>query len=211
MESNNGLKYEVFKEECHKCKLCDDVGIRYKNSFPLFMQKAPVNTDILFVFEAPNWTDTFTPSKRFLTVGPDTDPSGKYFWKYFIECLGLGIDKYLFFTNCVLCLPRTSNNGDYSVTSRHIDNCSLWFRLMIDMFQPKIVCSVGEKAFKAAALIENHNKCKYKLTDVVAEYFPWYGRILYPLFHTGLQARYWRSEELQRSDWRKLRELYDKL
>jgi len=208
-----GEKYKDFKEACLKCDLCDDASIRYKDAFPLFMQKPPTNTDILFIFEAPNWADTFTPSKRYLTVDPNTDPSGKFFYELFTEYLRLDINKYLFFTNSVLCLPSISNDK-YAVTSNHITYCSMWLKTIINIFQPKIVCSIGKKALMATAYIEKHNKYNHNLGDIVADPFQWYGRVLFPLFHTGLLARkppYGRSADLQRTDWLKLREIYNKL
>jgi len=211
MEKIIGMKYDDFKAACQKCTICYDAGIRYPNAFPLFMQKSPINTDILFIFETPNWEDTFIDSRRYLTLGPGTGPTGEFFWELFIKDLRLDINKFLFFTNSVLCLPSINNNRKYEVTSKHINYCSKWLKYIIDTFQPKIVCSIGAKALKATANIEEHNKCKNKLSDIVAEHFLWYGRILYPLFHMGLQARYWRSAELQRSDWRKLRELYNNI
>jgi uracil-DNA glycosylase len=213
MEDTIRHKYEEFKTTCLECRLCHDAGLCYPNSFPLFMQRAPVNTDILFILEAPNWNDTFTPTKRYLTVDPDTDPSGEFFWDLFTRELCLDLEKYLFLTNSVLCLPRLSNDK-FTVTSRHINYCSTWLKKIIDVFQPRIVCTIGKKALRATEKIEEHFLYKKKLAEIVAAPFQWYGRTLYPLFHTALLGRKpptGRSDELQRADWRKLRQLYDAL
>jgi uracil-DNA glycosylase family 4 len=173
------------------------------------MKQAPVNTDILFVLEAPNWNDTFTPSKCYLTVDPYTDPSGAFFWDLFTNELGLDPDRHLFLTNSVLCLPR-SKNGKFPVTSKQMAHCSRWLKQMIDNFQPKIVCTIGGTALLAATRIDQHRR--RRLLDGVGEPIKWYGRVLYPLYHTARLARKppnGRSDDLQRADWRKLRQLYN--
>jgi hypothetical protein len=73
-------KYDDYKTACLQCRVCHDAGLCCTGAYPLFMEQAPINTDILLIGEAPNWNDTFTPSKGYLTVGPSTDPSGSFGW-----------------------------------------------------------------------------------------------------------------------------------
>jgi uracil-DNA glycosylase len=205
-------KYEEFKTACLQCRLCHDAGLLYSEAYPLFMKHAPVNTVILFVLEAPNWNDTFTPSKRYLTVDPHTDQSGISLWDLFTNEVNLDPEKYLFLTNSVLCLPKESLSQDdvYPVTVRQRINCSRWLKMLIDDYQPKIVCAVGGIALDATARIYKHPYDR--LMDCVGKQIPWYGRILYPLYHISRKTRNsytGRSEHLQRADWRKLRQLYE--
>ena len=201
-------KYVEFKSSCLQCKICHDAGLCEPGSRPLFMKKSPKNTDILLVLEAPNDGDTFTPSKGYLTVGPDTDDTGILLHDLFINELCLDVDQYLFITNSVLCLPR-SNGKKYPVNDKLRNNCSVWFKMIIDEFQPKIVCTIGHKAFKSAMCIEQHVKNNYNMRDIVSDPINWYGRILFPVFHMSKLGRANRSVDLQREDWRKLRQIYN--
>jgi len=204
------IKYQDIKEACLKCRKCHDAGLCFTDSFPLFMKKAPVNTDLLFVFEAPNFNDTFDQKKGHLTFGPDTDDTGNFFWDLFSHELQMDPEQHLFVTNCVLCLPSLSLDGKHPVLKMQMRNCSMWLKALIDTFQPKVVCTIGVKALVATSIISNHPW--RQMSEVY--YSPqrwrsWYGRILYPLYHTSRLARNGengRSEKQQRSDWCNLRQ-----
>lgn len=205
-------KYDEFKTACRQCTRCHETGLRCTDAFPLFMKQAPVNTDILLILEAPNWNDTFTPSKRYLTVDPDTDESGAFLWDLFTNELRLNPDQHLFLTNSVLCLPHIGlgKSGGFPVTQKQIISCSPWLKRLIDDFQPKIVCTLGVTALRATDRIDRHGK--QRLSDAVGRAIPWHDRLLYPLYHTGQLARKpptGRSDDQQREDWRKLRQLYE--
>lgn len=202
--------WREFLEECSGCQRCKEEGLLYPRAFPVMMRVAPRTKDILFILEAPNRDDTYNPNKKHLTVEPDTDPSGKFFYDLFVNELRFCI-KDLFVTNSVLCLP-VKKNGKYPVSALQQKNCSDILRRMIDIFKPLIVCPVGGKALIALRRIQNH--CHVNMADAVAKPTPWYGRILFPLYHTSAQARNPRNgriEVKQRSDWRKLRRIWEKV
>jgi uracil-DNA glycosylase len=84
----------------------------------------------------------------------------------------------------------------------------------MEELDPMIVCTVGREALKAVSLIEEHDLNKKQLSQVSEKEVIWFGRILFPLYHTGTQARNGptgRDEKLQRMDWQKLRESWKRL
>lgn len=116
----------------------------------------------------------------------------------------------LFITNSALCLPSEKKKGEFLVSPRQRNNCTQILRQMIDDFGPIIVCPVGTKALLATSQISPH--VYWTMAEAVAKPTPWYGRILFPLFHTGAQARNSRNgrpEPQQRADWRSLRAVWE--
>jgi len=202
--------WQAFAAECGRCGCCKADGLLDSEAFPVLMKAPPRTTEILFILEAPNKDDTYNPKKRYLTVEPDTDPSGRFFYDLFVNELQLPIQD-LFVTNSVLCLP-VKKNGKYPVTSLQQENCSDILRHMIDLFNPIIVCPVGTKALIATSRIHEHGH--KKMATAVAKPTQWYGRTLFPLYHTSGQARNPRNgrpEEKQRADWRSLRATWQRM
>ena len=196
--------WQAFAAECGRCTRCKGDGLLDPNAFPVLMKDPPRATDILFILEAPNRDDTYNSKKRYLTVEPDTDPSGRFFHDLFINELQFPL-QHLFVTNSVLCLPA-QKNGKYPVTSLQQTNCERILRRMIDVFNPAVVCPLGTKALVATARLEKHGHSK--MATAVAKPTQWYGRTLFPLYHTSGQARNTRNgrpEHKQREDWRSLR------
>lgn len=201
--------WREFAAECGQCGRCRDEGLLDREAFPVLMKAPPRKTDILFVLEAPNRDDTYDPKKKYLTVEPNTDPSGRFFYDLFIRELQFDI-RDLFITNSVLCLPL-NKNGKYPVTSRQQANCAGILRRMIDLFNPIIVCPVGTKALVATNRLHEHDHTM--MATAVAKPTRWYGRTLFPLYHTSGQARNPRNgrpEQKQREDWRNLRTTWEK-
>lgn len=202
--------WETYTRNTSECNYCRNLRILDKEAFPLFMRNAPESTDVLFIWEAPNRDDTYNSRKGYITVDSQTDPSGTFFHDLFVNELKLDVEKDLFVTNSVLCLPAP-RNGKYPVSVTQMKNCSKRLFELIDTFHPLIVCPLGTEALKATTIIEDHGF--RKMADAVGRKRSWYGRILYPLYHTSSQARNPRNgrvESLQRADWRRLRELLEK-
>jgi len=201
--------WELFVKECRRCTRCKADRLLDSEAFPIRMKKPPSSTDILFVLEAPNRDDTYNPRKKYLTVEPDTDPSGRFFYDLFVNELQFPIQD-LFVTNSVLCLP-IQRNGKYPVSSLQQSNCTGILKRMIDLFNPIIVCSLGTKALIATSRLEEHGH--RIMANAVAKPTLWYGRTLFPLYHTSGQARNPRNgrpEEKQRADWRSLRAIWQR-
>jgi len=202
--------WQRFATEYRRCVRCKVDGLLDPKAFPILMKDPPKSTEVLFILEAPNRDDTCNLNKRHLTVGPETDPSGRFFHDLFINELQFPIEN-LFVTNSVLCLP-VKKNGKYPVTSMQQFNCKAMLQRMIEEFNPLIVCPMGTKALIATARLDNHG-FKNMVTSV-AKPTSWYGRTLFPLYHTSGQARNPRNgrpEIKQRSDWRCLRAVWERL
>ncbi|MBK8995704.1 MAG: uracil-DNA glycosylase family protein [Myxococcales bacterium] len=171
------------------------------------MRGDPSAARILFVAEAPNCDDTFDADKGYLTVDPDTDPSGRLFHDLFTRELGEAPDR-LALTNAVLCLPRRVS-GRHPVPASMIRECSGPLRAQIECLDPLIVAPLGTVALVALARIEEHSF--RRLRDAVARPTLWFGRMLFPLAHPSRLGRVTRNEQLQRQDWRELRLLEERL
>jgi len=211
MKSETWLK---LVNELRHCRICHKEAPPFidPKSFPLFMKNPPQSTDILFILEAPNRDDTYNSQKGYLTIGPDTDESGKFFFKLFTEELQFDLS-HLFVTNSVLCLPK-HKGGKYPVSMHQKRNCIPHLKRQIEELDPMVVCTLGKEALLTISLIENHSLNIRKLREVAGQERNWYGRILFPLYHTGKQVRHGptgRDERLQRKDWQKLRELWRRL
>jgi uracil-DNA glycosylase len=179
-------------------------------AFAVFQKDTPRSFDILFILEAPNRDDTYNPRKGYLTVDPDTDPSGRFFCELFTKELKFPMSD-LFVTNSVLCLPA-EKSGKFPVSALQRKNCLPILWQLIDTFNPMIVCPMGTKALIATDGICNHGF--RTMASSVANPLSWYGRILFPLFHTSAQARNPRNgrhEPQQRADWRKLRAVWEQI
>lgn len=200
-------KWQEFVEQHRRCSQCRNESLLDQRAFPLFAKHPSQSFDILFILEAPNRDDTYNPKKGYITVDPRTDPSGRFFHYLFTCELGFPTDD-LFITNSVLCLPA-EKGGKFPVSPKQRINCRPILREMIDNFGPIIVCPMGTRALIATEQIYPHG---YRtMAEAVAIPTPWYGRVLFPLFHTSGQARNPRNgrpEPQQRADWRRLREVW---
>jgi uracil-DNA glycosylase len=63
-EGKGTLKSETWLNlvnELRQCRICHKESPSFVDpeSFPLFMESPPQNTDIIFIFEAPNRDDTY--------------------------------------------------------------------------------------------------------------------------------------------------------
>lgn len=165
---------------------------------------------VLFVLEAPNRDDTFHSTKGYITMEMDTDPSGRFFRALYLNEARMNPEE-MYVTNSVLCLPRRKGER-HPVTSLMMKHCAENLRFMINTYQPSIVCPVGTAALRATKLIEDHGQTR--LQDAVATPLPWFDRVLFPLYHTGMLARNGhsgRKADQQQNDWRELRRILDEV
>ena|SRR5208283_4870007 len=193
------------QQSCTECAKCSPSRI-HARSKPLFGRFNVWPRGALFVFEAPNLDDTIDPDKGYLTYDRETDPSGRFARQLMVEELDLD-PRFFQVTNSVLCLPAEKGTK-YPVSSDQRRLCSSLLREQILVLDPAVVVSVGGKALEATRKIEDHGF--KKMVDAVAQQVPWFKRLLFPLFHTSMQARFGpggRTPEKQRRDWRKLREI----
>ncbi len=186
------------------CAVCVTHSLLDPHAFPLFGRFRSISRFVLFVYEAPNRGDTVDPQKGYLTVDAGTDPSGAFASELLTTVLGLSQETFQI-TNAVLCLP-VRHSGKHPVTQRQMRLCSQNLRHQIEVLDPIVVASVGGRALAALNLISQH---PYRtMNAAVGRPVQWFGRWLYPLFHTGMLGRngpHGRSATLQRHDWQALR------
>lgn len=195
--------WSVVRDRLSSCRACHPDGVE-PGARPLFVRQDPTGADLLFVLEAPNRGDTFDAGKGYLTVDPGTDPSGVFFHELYMEVLGEPIER-LAVTNAALCLPRRQT-GRHPVTTKMMTACSANLRDQISALNPLVVAPLGGLALQATRLIEDHGF--RSVNGAVGRATPWAGRILFPLFHTGMLARNGptgRKTDQQRADWASLR------
>ena len=189
---------------CRACKTRCAPSLLERGARPLFGRFTPWKNGILFIFEAPNWSDTFDAGKGYLTYDQETDPTGRFARRLMVEELGLS-PQYFQVSNSVLCLPRRKN-GKSPVSSQQASLCSSLLREQIRVLEPSVVVPVGGRALNSLCHIAPHPV--RSLAESVALPVRWYGRWLFPVYHTGLLSRNGpngRSERSQRRDWRKFR------
>lgn len=167
---------------------------------PLFHEEGDLESDILFVLEAPNLSDTFDSHKGRLTFGEASDPTGSFFEECLEEQLGIRPEQTMII-NSVLCLPARIG-GKHPVCADQRSLCSPNLVSTIESVDPMVIATLGTAALDALRLIERH---RLKLRDAVARPHKWFGRILFPLYHPGTLGRVSRSADKQRADYRTLR------
>ena len=200
---------EVIAEHS-SCTRCHEEGLLHPEARPLFGKFRGERTDLLFVLEAPNYEDTHDPNKGYLTVEPNTDPSVAFFYKLYTEILAEPIEN-LVLTNAVLCLPA-GTGGRHPVGMKQMRACSPNLREQVRTLDPMIVVPMGMKALVATNAVDEHRL--RTMADAVARPTPWFGRVLFPVFHTGLLARNGpsgRKADQQREDWTRLRDVLVRL
>jgi uracil-DNA glycosylase family 4 len=192
--------------EIRGCRDCHQVcpWAVHPRGQPLLHEGGNLDADVLFVAEAPNYEDTVDPRKGRLTVDPDTDPSGAFIYSLLTRELGLRPDRVLF-TNAMLCLPA-GGGGDHPGRAVARKQCSHRLRQTIENVDPRVVVTVGAAALHAVKDIEKH---RLRLKDAAGSQHPWFGRHLFPVYHTSRRARSTRKETQQREDWQALRTILD--
>jgi hypothetical protein len=108
----------VYRSEASSCTRCHDLGLLHRDpdgqpAPPLFHLKATGRSGVLFVFEAPNRTDTYDKGK--MTCGPDSDKTGQLIFEL-LRHVGLWPEDVVP-TNAVLCLPA-EHKGRYPVRAQ---------------------------------------------------------------------------------------------
>jgi uracil-DNA glycosylase family 4 len=176
------------------CRLCPRMEGRTR---VLSEANGSIGAEVLFVAEAPG---------RLGGERSGVPLSGDQAGRNFEDLLRVaGLDRALVFvTNAVLCNPQDERGRNASPAPGEMRNCSPHLRDTIDIVDPRIVVALGQTALRALALIEAHDAV---LARGVRYLFPWYGRLLMPLYHPGSRARVHRSLDLQREDFLHLRDL----
>jgi uracil-DNA glycosylase family 4 len=204
-------KYQISEPEwrlklrkCRKClELAEPLAFIGEEGIarPLFHEEGDLESEILFVLEAPNYGDTFDPQKGRMTFGEASDPTGRFFGECLRDEVGIGLEQTMV-VNSVLCLPARRVDGKHPVRTKQIRLCSPNLASIIENVDPTVVVTLGGRALEALELIEPH---RLALRDAVARPHGWFGRALFPLYHPSSLGRVTRSTDEQRADYNALR------
>lgn len=196
-------------QNIRNCRKCHEQGLLYndyqmRKAYPVFFESGNLQSNIIFILEAPNKGDSFDPDKRRLTYDDETDPTGRFVCKCLREYLLLN-PKDVYFTNAVLCLPK-ENNGKYPVKSLQMTNCAPNITEMIDLINPRIIVTMGVKALSAIKKVEKH-RIHFRPSVDTPHPHEWYGRILFPMGHPGNLGRRNRPKHIQEQDFIRLAQI----
>ena len=187
----NFSKIERFKDlidSVQYCDLCPRLCDRRK---VLSAANGDVESRVLFVAEAPG------------RLGADRTGvplCGDRTGDNFETLLGnIGWQReHIFITNAVLCNPKQDNGNNSTPTTEEIANCSAYLEMVITLVNPDVIVTLGTTALDALELLSPHG---IQLRDGVAQFVPWRGVYLFPLYHPGPRATIHRSLPKQRSDF----------
>lgn len=188
-----------FRNRARHCTQCRGSGLTHCDerlgwAYPVLDERSTCPSRIIVVAEAPNWEDTYDPSKRRLTYDIETDPTGN-FTRELLASVGLTPSDVLF-TNSVLCLPAR-RSGKHPVQAGQSMNCLKWLDMAIESCDARVVVTLGGAALKAVGSLSRHNLA---LRSSVGGLHAWNNRLLLPLYHPGRLGRVTRSSARQLAD-----------
>lgn len=175
-------------EKCKKCsRMINREGV-------LGLQCGSIDSKILFIGEAPGRLGADVSKIPFFG-----DQTGNNF-EELIESIGWN-RKMFFITNSVLCNPRDDLGNNTKPKDSEIKTCSVYLKQVIEIIDPKIIITLGEKALKGLNYICKHN---IVLRKNVGYPILWNGYIVFPLYHCSPKAFINRSKKLQLQDYKYL-------
>jgi DNA polymerase len=217
--SNKPDKKEEFSKLCSEVEKCEKCQRFKKRQKCLSDKNGNLDATVLFIALAPakGAKATGCPLKGD-TVGNNFDSLLNY--------IHWGDRKNIFVTNAILCNvikdekdegenePKSDEKKKYEyieVKPDEIKNCNEYLERTIEIIDPKVVITLGEKALNALKLIEGHN---YSLINNAADTeLIWNRRRLFPLYlmTEGIITQGIRTMEQQVEDFEKLKSIVDSL
>ncbi len=168
-------KFIALCREAEACIICPDLADK---KAVLSELNGNLNPKVFFIAEAPGRQGADRTRRPFYG-----DKSGENLQK-FLDSIELKRED-IFITNAVLCSPRKENGANRSPKKSEIKNCSSFLNRTIQLFQPKVVVTLGSVALEALKAIEYH---QISLKSDIGKSFKWNGRILVPLYHPSPQV-----------------------
>lgn len=102
---------------------------------------------------------------------------------HFLENAGINLES-VYLTNALLCLRQGEMSGNQTIDDKWFDYCFKYLKEHIEIIQPNIIVTLGERVFR---LFAKEYKIPYKkFSNVVAKgYHLSEDMSLFPLYHTG--------------------------
>lgn len=188
------LKLNNFQGTIQTVKSCERCLRMTNREGVLGIQCGNLDSKILFVGEAPGRFGADISRLPF-----SGDKTGDNF-EEFIRSINWNREMF-FITNAVLCNPLNENGNNDKPKDSEIKNCSIYLKSIIDLIEPKLIVTLGEKALKGLYYISRH---KIGLKDNIAQVCEWDKYKVFPLYHCSPKAFIHRSRDLQFEDYKKL-------
>jgi DNA polymerase len=135
------------------------------------------DSQVLFIAEAPGRLGA-----ELSRIPLHGDQAGGNF-EALLRVAGLTRDE-IFVTNAVLCVPLKEGRNDRP-RAQEVRNCSTHLAATLDLVQPRLVVTLGQRALDAINVLERH---QVVLAEDVGQPSAWNHRILIPLFHPSQQV-----------------------
>ncbi len=149
---------------------------------------------VLFLAEAPG-----RHGGEITGVPLSRDQSGKRFQRV-LELAGLRREQ-VFISNTVLCNPRNPRGNNRPPSRSELSNCAGWLADTIRLLDPEVIVTLGATSLAALGRLQSHD---LTLRRSVGQPSPWFGRLVYPLYHPSPQAAMSRTYPQQDEDARLL-------
>ena len=199
MKNKQEIDFNDLISEVKNCNLCPRMCNRTK---VLSEKNGNITSKIMFIAEAPGRHGADCTG-----IPLHGDITGKNF-----EELLQGIKwkrEDVFITNAVLCNPRDDEGNNAQPEPEEIENCNDYLKRTIELVNPDVIVTLGEKALNALSYITDHSVI---LSKSVAQKLSWNNRVLFPLYHPSpIVINCKRNFKKQKSDYKKLSLIVDPL
>lgn len=197
------MNYKNLCDQAQQCRKCP--GMSFGRTF-LNEHNGNIHADIMFIGEATNvGTDDQLPR-------PFSDsPSGRNF-----DQLLANVDltrEEIFVTNTVLHTPITSSGQMRYVSEIEQNNCSSFLINQIEIVNPYIICTLGNRAFEGLKILYADELLDRRVKEVIGTPVKlWDRRRLMALYHPSPNVTtQWRSMKQQTEDYSKVKQLLDEI
>ena len=165
-------KFETLCLEAKACTLCSPSRIEHGSSV-LGPQCGSCDASLMFIGEAPGRLGAHITQLPF-----HGDQTGKNF-EALLESVGIARHD-VFITNAVLCNPRDKEGRNSKPLRGEVKNCGPFLQRQIELVNPEVIATLGERALMALGKIEPHG---LDLRQAVGTVRKWKGRALIPMYH----------------------------
>ena len=187
------LQYTKLSDRAHQCRACDKMS--FGRTF-LNEHNGPVPSEIMIIGEATNvGTDD-------MIAKPMWDSPSGWNLNKLLDSVGISREE-VFVTNTVLHTPVRYDGGMRYVTPQEQGACSHFLREQINIVNPLIICTLGNRALEGLAQSVEHH---LSLRHDVGRAFPVdKTRWLIPLYHPSPQVMSsWRTWNQQYIDYQSI-------
>lgn len=184
------------KEKCfnnlissiERCNICPRMCNRKK---VLSHLNGSIKSKVMFIAEAPGRLGAECTG-----IPLYGDVTGNNF-ESFLANIGWNRDE-IFITNAILCNPQDEHGNNATPTDIEVENCSYYLDMVIELVNPEVIVTIGNKALEALNNICHHD---ISLKNSVAKLVRWNGMYVFPMYHMSPRATVHRTLIQQRSDF----------